>query len=98
MKSDQPANEGMKQTKPAFFSDCAGFAAELRCSTDLFRPVALVSLAGRHEQRNGQTHHGDAELRQRIPALPTVAVRGHGGSGSLRERQASGGLTDFIPL
>jgi hypothetical protein len=29
-----PSNEGMKQTKPAFFSDCAGFAADPRCSAD----------------------------------------------------------------
>jgi len=27
----QPSNEEMQQTKPAFFLDCAGFAADLRC-------------------------------------------------------------------
>jgi len=27
----QPQNEGMQQTKPAFFSVCAGFAADPRC-------------------------------------------------------------------
>jgi len=27
-------NEALQQTKPAFFLDCAGFAAERRCSTD----------------------------------------------------------------
>jgi len=31
--SEGPANEEMQQTKPAFFSDCAGFAADLQCST-----------------------------------------------------------------
>ena len=37
-QSEGPANEGMKQTKPAFFSDCAGFAAYPRCSADGLAP------------------------------------------------------------
>ena len=36
--SGGPANEGMKQTKPAFFLDCAGFAAYPRCSADSLWP------------------------------------------------------------
>ena len=33
-RSVELPNEEMQQTKPAFFLDCAGFAADLRCSAD----------------------------------------------------------------
>ena len=35
----RPQNEELQLTKPAVFSVCAGFAAELRCSTDVNRDL-----------------------------------------------------------
>jgi len=55
----RPANEGMKQTKPAFFSDCAGFAAYPRCSTDVWFSYGL----GLPVTRLATTDHGGSQAR-----------------------------------
>jgi len=59
-----PQNEGMKQTKPAFFSDCAGFAADPRCWTD------------KTQLRSSGT--GSTELR--VGPVPGLAAVSDGGS------------------
>jgi hypothetical protein len=47
-----PQNEAMQQTRSALTTIAAALAADRRCSTDLFRPVALVNwLVGRDEER-----------------------------------------------
>jgi len=50
----QPQNEEMQQTKPAFSSDCAGFAADLRCSADISGLVARLGLARGRPDRRGR--------------------------------------------
>ena len=46
------SNEALQQTRSALARIAAALAAERRCSTDLFRPVALVNwLVGRDEER-----------------------------------------------
>ena len=73
-------NEGMKQTKPAFFLDCAGFAAYPRCWTDeaehrrlgngstelRFAPARGLAVAGDSGSNNGVVTNGvSGEFRER---------------------------------
>jgi hypothetical protein len=85
-----PSNEEMQQTKPAFLLDCAGFAADLRCSTDSDQACFATagSLVPLDERRNKQglmlsydngrpalrTSH--ASTRQAPPASAVVATAG----------------------
>jgi len=51
----QPQNKELEQTKPAILSVCAGFAAQLRCSTSTTSFRLGLKTDG-IPQRNGRSH------------------------------------------
>jgi len=89
------SNEEMQQTKPAFFSDCAGFAADLRCWTEIrgtehqrqFLRLTLTARVTQSEWLNGDGHSGGS------PTASGMAEPSHGSERSLHTPQAyHGGL------
>ena len=91
--TEGPHNEEMQQKTPAFFLDCAGFAADLRCSADVCdTPTASIAASGRPRRRSGVA--SAAPLAGSYHSRPRTTVRGSKTTVHAQERQPA--LSSFV--